>query len=71
MTNTGTAQVFLNLFNSNVAWKWDALPVSGGGNDLIAAAFADVTADASLRLFLRSDEWGTQTDETRYLSDTG
>ena len=71
MTDTSTAQVFLNLLNGNVAWKWDALLISGGGNDLIAAASSDVTAEASLRLFLRSDEWGTQSDETRYLSDEG
>jgi len=66
MTNTGAA-----LLNSNVAWKWDVRLISGGGDDLIGAAFADVTADASLRLFLQSGEWGAQTDETRYLSDTG
>src|SRR5450755_3965224 len=29
MTDTSTAQVFLNLLNGHAAWQWDALLVSG------------------------------------------
>jgi hypothetical protein len=71
MTDTSTAQVFLNLLNGNIAWKWDALLISGGGNDLIAAASVNKSEDASLRLFLGSNEWGAQADATRYLSEAG
>ena len=71
MTDTSTAQVFLNLLNGNIAWKWDALLMSGGGNDLIAAASVDKTADPSLRLFLGASEWGAQAGATRYFSEAG
>ena len=72
MTDTSTAQTFLNLLSGNVAWKWNAILISGGGNDLIDALNADPTADETVRLLLRSDEWqSTDSVPQRYLSDKG
>ena len=71
MTDTSTAQVFLNLLNGNIAWQWDGLLMSGGGNDLIAAACAPPEAAPTLRLLLRQEEWGTGNDVSRYLSEDG
>lgn len=50
---------------------WDALLLSGGGNDLIDAAGAPPEADPSLRLFLTQPEWGAQPDASRFLSTAG
>ena len=72
MTDTSTAQVFLNLLNGNISQRWDALLISGGGNDLIDAATADSTADPKLRLLLRSDEWpAAPVSASGYLSQAG
>ena len=74
MTDTSTAKTFLNLLNGTIAWTWDAILVSGGGNDLIDAANSDPAADASVRLLLRSDEWlptDASTGVSRYISPTG
>src|ERR1035437_2698986 len=41
MADTSTEPAFLNLLNGSgnpkLAWKWDAILMSGGGNDLIDA----------------------------------
>ena len=72
MTDTSTAQVFLNLLNGNIAWQWDALLISGGGNDLIDAVNTDPSFGPDLRLLLRSDEWQPSSPvPDRYLSDSG
>jgi hypothetical protein len=72
MTDTSLAQVFLNLLNGNISQRWDALLMSGGGNDLIDAATAAPTADPKLRLLLRSDEWpAAPVSASGYLSQAG
>lgn len=72
MTDTSTAQIFLNLLNGNIAWRWDALLISGGGNDLIDAANTDPSFGPDLRLLLRSDEWQPSSPvPDRNLSDSG
>lgn len=72
MTDTSTAQVFLNLMNGNVAWTWDAILLSGGGNDLIDAANSDPNAPLESRLLLRADEWANPVaDPSGYLSAAG
>ncbi len=72
MTDTSTARVFLDLLNGVVAWQWDAILVSGGGNDLIDAANTPAGAPMNLRLLLRADEWASPAlGATRYLSAPG
>ncbi|HEY9029612.1 MAG TPA: hypothetical protein VIO33_13030 [Burkholderiaceae bacterium] len=71
MTDTSTAQVFLNLLNGRIAWKWDGLLMSGGGNDLIDAANAPPEAPLHQRILLAPAEWGGGPDPSRYLSEPG
>jgi hypothetical protein len=72
MTDTSTQKEFLRLLNGKVAWKWDAILVSGGGNDLIDALNSDPGADTKARLLLRSDEWSPTVDGVaRYISEPG
>ena len=71
MTDTSTARVFLNLLNGNIAWKWDGLLMSGGGNDLIDAANTSPNATPDKRLLLKPGEWGNDATPSRYLSDAG
>jgi hypothetical protein len=72
MTDTSTEQVFVNLLCGNIAWKWDAILLSGGGNDLIDAAKSAPSADAGHRLLFRSDEWANDAPSPeRYLSVDG
>lgn len=53
MTDTTREQLFLGLLTGRLARKWDAILLSGMGNDLIDAAGASPTAPPHLRL-LRS-----------------
>jgi len=71
MTDTSTARVFLNLLNGNVAWKWDALLMSGGGNDLIDAANTSPSAAIDQRLLLKPEERGSGSSPSKYLSEAG
>jgi hypothetical protein len=75
MADTSTEPAFLNLLNGGgnekIAWKWDAILMSGGGNDLIDAALADPQAGLDARLFLRADEWPASGGVERYLSQAG
>lgn len=66
---------FNNLLAGRQASKWDALVVSGGGNDLIYAIRCgwrgDVT-DPTQRLILCPPEWGPAADGvSRYISEAG
>ena len=75
MADTSTEPAFLNLLNGSgnpkLAWKWDAILMSGGGNDLIDAALAAPQAELDARLFLRADEWPASGGVERYLSQPG
>jgi lysophospholipase L1-like esterase len=56
MTNTVSEPHFLRLLTGKLALRWDAILVSGGGNDLIEAATVSPAADTKLRLLRRPDE---------------
>lgn len=77
-----TSWVFNPLFQAmlaggSLAYAWDAILMSAGGNDLIAAVTtppidasgAPVTRDK--RLLLLPAEWGPQSDVSRFCSDEG
>jgi hypothetical protein len=75
MADTSTEPAFLNLLNGsgnpNLAWKWDAILMSGGGNDLIDAAQANPQGELGARLLLREDEWPANGGVEGYLSQPG
>ena len=72
MLDTSSQQEFLRLINGVLAWKWDAILMSGGGNDLIDALNANPNAGLNARLLLRSDEWpATAGGIARYISEPG
>ncbi|MCK9389235.1 MAG: hypothetical protein M0Q22_12710 [Sulfuritalea sp.] len=69
---------FMRLLSGKFAYRWDGILLSGGGNDLIAAAAVLPShGDGSpvpqeSRLLLKPDEWGPATQgAARYLSDAG
>ncbi|MCX7176355.1 MAG: hypothetical protein NT159_21015 [Proteobacteria bacterium] len=69
---------FMRLLTGKFAYKWDGILLSGGGNDLIAAAgVLPVNSDGTpvpleSRLLLKPDEWGpVEQRAARYLSDAG
>ena len=69
MTDTTQDPKFINLLSRpNTRWPWDGLLLSGGGNDLIAAAVVPGNFPQRQRLLLRADEWGTQPDASRYFT---
>jgi len=68
MVDTLRSKVFRRLL---VTEKWDAILLSGSGNDLIAALGAD-DPDPARRLLARQEEWGdASTGGGRYLSAAG
>ena len=75
MADTSTEPTFLNLLNGSgnklLAWKWDAILMSGGGNDLIDAAQADPKAEPKARLLRRADEWPADGGVEGYVSEPG
>lgn len=56
MTDTTTDPEFLNLLSGRLSWKWHAILISGGGNDLIVAAHVGPDAPLPQRLFLTETE---------------
>ena len=69
---------FQRLLYGKFAYQWHGILLSGGGNDLIAAAgvlpfHSDWTpVDPSLRLLLKPAEWGpASSGPARYVSDAG
>jgi len=69
---------FTGMLNGgSLAYKWDAILLSAGGNDLIAAAqtplidAAGKPVPANLRILLAPSEWTDQGDVSRYVSDSG
>jgi hypothetical protein len=69
---------FSNLLTGKFAFQWSGILLSGGGNDLIAAAAvlpcnADGTPIAAdRRLLLKPSEWGSsELGPARYISDAG
>jgi hypothetical protein len=71
MTDTIRAPDFVDLLTSARAMKWDALLLSGGGNDLIDACSAPPTAPPGLRLLRTPAERGVPSQPSDYISTTG
>jgi hypothetical protein len=58
MTDTTTAVAFIRLLAGRMAMKWDAILMSGGGNDLIDAAGVGPAAPPDKRLLATAAERG-------------
>lgn len=71
MTSTTRERVFLSYLNGIKARRWAGLLLSGGGNDLIAAAHQPSTNAPELRLFATKAEWEPSPGAERYLSNAG
>ena len=63
---------FVQLVRGNVSWRWDAILLSAGGNDLIDATRAPPASAPHLRLLLPAAEWGGASEGAhRFLSAAG
>ena len=63
---------FEQLLAGNVSWRWDAILLSAGGNDLIEATGAAPGSPLHLRLLRTAAEWGPSAlGAARYLSADG
>ena len=63
---------FRQMLAGAVSWRWDAILLSAGGNDLIEATGAAPGSAPHLRLLRNSSEWGPATQgAARYLSAQG
>lgn len=71
MTDTASDAKFLRLLRGRQAWKWTALLISGGGNDLIDACQVGPQFKPEQRIFATRREWGDQPGPERYLSAAG
>lgn len=72
MVDTTKERYFIRLLTGKLAMKWDAILISGVGNDVIEAASAGSEADPTLRLLRTPAERGLgalQGDD--YLSEPG
>ncbi len=78
MVDWKTEREFLRLLAGKFAYRWDGILLSGGGNDLIAAAGVfplnqdGTPVPPEFRLLLKPEEWGPESaGAARYLSDAG
>lgn len=72
MTNTTTEPLFLRLLNGKVARRWNAILLSGGGNDLIEAVGTAPDHPADQRLLKTPAERGpAPAGGAAYLSEPG
>ena len=63
---------FVQLLTGNVSWRWDAILLSAGGNDLIEAIGTPPNSALKLRLLRTAAEWGPAAQgAARYLSADG
>lgn len=63
---------FKQMMAGKVAWRWDAILLSAGGNDLIEATGAPPASSPAQRLLLNSAEWGPSSQgAARYLNAAG
>jgi lysophospholipase L1-like esterase len=70
MIDSTRSTTFLQLLNGALATKWDAILVSGGGNDLIEA-LQSRSPDSGRRLLRFAAEWGEPGSAARYVSEAG
>lgn len=72
MTDTSTEPMFLRLLRGKLAYEWDAILLSGGGNDLIDAAQLGPNMNRDMRLLAIKSEWRDPAlGGARYLSEDG
>jgi hypothetical protein len=72
MTDTTTERAFVRLLLGNLATKWDAILISGGGNDVIDAATAGPANPPDQRLLSTPAERGNEPlQPEQYLSEPG
>ena len=72
MTDTTTQRRFLQLLRGKLAYRWHAVLLSGGGNDLIDAVAAPPAAAPQHRLLRVQQEWGAAgAGAARYVSEPG
>jgi len=72
MTETTTAPYFRRFLAGKLAMKWDAILLSGGGNDLIAATGAPPASPPALRLLRTAAERGAGPLAAKdYISEPG
>jgi hypothetical protein len=72
MTDTASEPMFLRLLTGPLAYKWDAILISGGGNDLIDAASVGPDAPPDQRLLLKPGERGSGAlSGDDYIGDAG
>lgn len=75
MTDITNQQEFLRLLRGPMAFQWDAILLSGGGNDIIDAAMSPATNPANQRLLLTASEWPTTfpagSEGSAYISEGG
>ena len=72
MADTLSETMFLRLLRGPSSFRWDAILLSGGGNDLIDAASVGPEAPRDRRLLLRADERAAvPADAAGYLSADG
>jgi hypothetical protein len=71
MSDLVTSQSFMRLLSGDLAWRWNAILLSGGGNDLIAWA-QSTKPDTAKRLFLKPQERPAgPLQPQQYLSEDG
>jgi len=72
MVKMSTDPNFVQLLCGNRAWRWNAIVLSAGGNDLIDAAGLPPENETRHRLLLTPPEWGPPSQGApRYLSPEG
>lgn len=71
MADTTKAPQFIRFLNGRQRRPWSGLLLSGGGNDLIAAAQQPPANTPDMRLLAKQDEWTGAPGGERYLSNAG
>lgn len=71
MIDSTTNASFLQLLSGRRARPWNALLLSGLGNDVISASQSPPGEAADRRLLARPEEWGTSPSVSRYISEPG
>jgi len=71
MTDSTSNRTFLQLLSGRRARPWNALLLSGLGNDVISASQSPPSQPPDKRLLAREAEWGPAGDAARYVSEPG
>ena len=71
MTDTTRNPYFIAFLNGYLSRRWAGLLLSGGGNDVIAAANQSPNNTPDLRLLATQSEWTQIPGGERYLSNAG